>query len=946
MPEVMISYARADARAFADRLAAALRGRCDAWLDTEAIEGGADWLRRIQEAITGCRVFVAVRSPAASRSFWVRSERLFALTHRKPVLPVVAADCPEDLELISYQPVDFRADFDRALERFLAEVGRLAGRAPPAADRPRLEQAYLGRVLLEHSVWQDLYTPMAGVAHLEVAAAPGKPRLVTLPATIAPLFHEFVAERLDTPAGRPRAEQRDYGDILPAVEGLRQLVVLGDPGSGKTTTLWRVAAEYARRAKDDPARPLPLLARLAELRADQTLDDFLAGRLGELAPFYPQLVRENRLALLLDGLNELPAAGRSRHAREIRALVGRCRDAGVAAVVTCRELDYVGELDVGTPRRVVIAPLDPGRIRRFVNAYVQEPAGAGDELFWQIAGQAAARSWEQLAAWGVREDPFWQAEDPPPLALGEQEHWLFHEAWRGWVEERSHPRSLLGLAANPYLLYMLTQVFTLRGSLPPNRGQLFGWFVDYLLVKRERLPEAEAGTLKRRLAELAYSMQALGDGTSLPRRTALGELGDERSLYLAQSANLLEGGDEVRFTHQLVQEFFAAGRLDAELKAETPAQRFWPARGWWEPHGWEETAVLLAGLYNDDVSPVVRWLADANPEVAARCVAESGAACPAALLDELRARWLPLLTELGANPRPEARAAVGRALGRLNLDDRAGVGVRPDGLPDVAWCAVPGRAAAPAPPDGSGVDWPGVTYAVPYTYWLAKYPVTYAQFRPFVESGAYGARHWWTEGGWRWRRGRRAPSYWNDPRWHLPNHPVVGVTWYEAFAYTRWLNDWARGTPGLAPAGMTVRLPTEAEWENAARYPDGRKFPWGDAYRPGYANVREKPEDAPDPCELRRTSAVGIYPQGASALGLLDLSGNAFDWCQSVASAEYRYPENNDPEAAAARVTRGGSWLRNVEICLAAYQEPVEPETVYDDQGFRLCAGPAVWQEK
>jgi hypothetical protein len=200
MPDVMISYARADARAFADRLADALRPRRSVWLDTSALEGGADWLQSIQEAIATCGVFLAIRSPAGSSSFWVRSERLFALNRRKPIVPVLAADCPEDdLELISYQPVDFRADFDAALARLVHRLDQHRGGAA-SADRRTLEQAYLGRILLEHSVWQDLYTPMAAVATLQTDTGPGSPHVRTLPATIDPVFREFIRKQLDQKA--------------------------------------------------------------------------------------------------------------------------------------------------------------------------------------------------------------------------------------------------------------------------------------------------------------------------------------------------------------------------------------------------------------------------------------------------------------------------------------------------------------------------------------------------------------------------------------------------------------------------------------------------------------------------------------------------------------------------------------------------------------------------
>jgi formylglycine-generating enzyme required for sulfatase activity len=284
------------------------------------------------------------------------------------------------------------------------------------------------------------------------------------------------------------------------------------------------------------------------------------------------------------------------------------------------------------------------------------------------------------------------------------------------------------------------------------------------------------------------------------------------------------------------------------------------------------------------------------------------------------------------------------------LDDRPGVGLRPDGLPDVAWHEVPaGTFHIGGDRKVERGAWAGATVMLRHSYWLARYPVTCAQYRPFVEGGGYHERRFWTEAGWEWKQDRTAPNYWSQPTWTIDNHPVVGLTWYEAVAYTRWFDEQARGKPDLLPAplaalacsttALLIRLPTDAEWEKAARHPDGRAYPWGPEYEPGRANVREQQEDGiRQPCALQRTTAVGLFPQGVSAVGLHDMAGNVFDWCLSVFSKVYRHPENNDPEGTTERMTRGGSWLRGISAARCAYREPVEPDTVYDDQGFRLCA--------
>src|SRR5690606_31044452 len=114
------------------------------------------------------------------------------------------------------------------------------------------------------------------------------------------------------------------------------------------------------------------------------------------------------------------------------------------------------------------------------------------------------------------------------------------------------------------------------------------------------------------------------------------------------------------------------------------AAKLWPRERWWEASGWEEACILLAGF---DCEKAIRWLADAQPWVAARCLAESGAEPNdrPALERWLRGRWLPRLTDLEREPQPAGGAAVGRALGRLDLDNRPGVGLTREGLPDIDW---------------------------------------------------------------------------------------------------------------------------------------------------------------------------------------------------------------------------------------------------------------------
>jgi formylglycine-generating enzyme required for sulfatase activity len=218
---------------------------------------------------------------------------------------------------------------------------------------------------------------------------------------------------------------------------------------------------------------------------------------------------------------------------------------------------------------------------------------------------------------------------------------------------------------------------------------------------------------------------------------------------------------------------------------------------------------------------------------------------------------------------------------------------------------------------------------------MARYPVTNAQFQCFVDAGGYDEERYWTEAGWAWRQGESEQFVWvyhGPKRWEYglfppegANLPVVYITWHEALAYTRWLAE---------VTDKPYRLPTEAEWEKAARGDkDRREYPWGDKFDPEKANLNIGDE------KIGGTSPVGIYPGGASPYGIMDLSGNVWEWCSSLYQ-DYPYEPDDgreDLEAEGIRVLRGGSWVSGVErSARGSSRYVVRPSLFYDDFGFRI----------
>jgi formylglycine-generating enzyme required for sulfatase activity len=151
---------------------------------------------------------------------------------------------------------------------------------------------------------------------------------------------------------------------------------------------------------------------------------------------------------------------------------------------------------------------------------------------------------------------------------------------------------------------------------------------------------------------------------------------------------------------------------------------------------------------------------------------------------------------------------------------------------------------------------------------------------------------------------------------------VVRVSWYDAADYCRWLSE-ATGKP--------YRLPTEAEWEKAARGTEGNIYPWGDSWDRKRCNTKEDGR--------RDTTPVGAYPLGASPYGLLDMAGNVWEWTTSLL---WNYPYQaddgrEDPSSPDSRVLRGGSWLNLYDTARTTYRRSYVPAYHSRLHGFRCC---------
>ena len=259
-----------------------------------------------------------------------------------------------------------------------------------------------------------------------------------------------------------------------------------------------------------------------------------------------------------------------------------------------------------------------------------------------------------------------------------------------------------------------------------------------------------------------------------------------------------------------------------------------------------------------------------------------------------------------------------------------------------------------------------------YPYWLGQAPVTNAQFIAFAEAGGYAQERYWHEAkkAGRWRDCemrdwdgvvRQQPRNYGQP-FNLLNQPVVGIIWYEALAFCRWLTE---AWQDRLPAGYSVALPSEAEWEKGARggvqilaeplillpgdwqtavvvqdnpMPQ-RRFPWGETVDLALANTKESTINAP--------STPGCFPSGRSPCGCQDMSGNVWEWTRSLWGAEYPYvPQDGREDLTAGdntgRVLRGGSYYNDASACGCGRRRRLAPSSWSDFYGFRVCVSPFV----
>jgi hypothetical protein len=880
--KVFISYAFGDSTAVIQLANELTAMGYEPWYAQEQLKIG-HWRSKVETAIDSAVAVLLMISSESSKSHEVENEYRRAEAAKKIIMPVLIEECRLPLYAGALHHAKYYENRQIALDliRDLIETA--------AANRRIEELAYLDRVEVASDQRLRSYARLAYKKVSEGVNTSDAESIASIIANLTEVENAYSAgdENLIGSVFQVRTDRSNS-----------RVAIVGEAGAGKTTTLVRLQLELCRLAKSSDAQPIPLLVSLKKYSGSRPFIEYIqeaANReLGTLKEYFSELLESSRIALLIDGLNEVPKDGDvDARLREIKVFLSRNKSIFVA--VTCLAPEYTHEHNLGL-ETCEILPLSPIQVRNFIGSCCKSTHEA-ESIFWSLINDPEAKKYlEGFRRSGGTDEVFWTYK-------GKSRPVQSYFSWELWLGVRDNPLSLLTLAKNPYLLTIIIQILLANRKPDSNKFELFSAFFTVLCQfasrsKRENADNWIDPEEQRDLLSTLASEMLIRGSNSLPFDDAVSLLGFDGATFLkvAEQEKILECGPEVSFTHQLLRAYFAASYIEQVWLGNRILPDFPNPRGWWHLTGWEEPVVFLVGKHARDPVRLLTWLRDLQPELASRCLIESGCQAVEPVLQSLATAWI-LRLERGTD-QAAGRAAIGRALGRLNRDTRPGVSlVDGNGLPVIEWISVPGATLTMSGATSS-------TYVAEFE--MSKYLVTNAHFATFIEDGGYSDKHrdCWTDAGWDWKlfSERRSPDNYTEI-FRLSNHPRIGTVWYEVVAYSRWLTKRLREI-GEIGSEYEIRLPTETEWEAAAKGPQGQRiYPWGNEFSYDRCNIRD----------IRSTTAVGIYPNGATPEGVCDMVGNAWSWCLTKWDNN-PMKQDNDLDGDELRVYRGGSWAYDFNV--------------------------------
>lgn len=817
-----------------------------------------------------------------------------------------------------------------------------------------LRQTALGRYL-EHIVAHNRYLPLQGIRSggklVNIELEQIYIHLRTTQQRTSRAEQDWLEEEAalapgeahrSPPRERPSAETTIV-TIEQALAAHPKLVVLGDPGSGKTTLLRFLALLYGRDLAQGTRTvfhqlnlpesgflpvllPLRQIGQFLSARPDDgtqgcaLLVEFLLKALKnqrvELpADFFDAYLSQGHAVVLLDGMDEVADPHlRGRVACLVEAftlLYPKCR-----FVVTSRIVGYSGAARLqGDYVTTTVRDFSLQDVRQFLQhwhrlvAIGQMGAGASAE------NEAARQTTELLES----------------------------------IQSNERVREL---AINPLLLTVIALVHRDRVKLPNRRAELYAEAVAVLLGKWDEARGVaeiailddqpfDAGDRRLLLQQVALHMHARqkkeldgADLRDLLKTFFLSKTLDEAAALRAverflrvveeRTGLLAARGEGVyAFSHLTFQEYLAALAI-ADRDSYVKDALAHSGEPWWR-----EVILLTAGsLSPERVSRLIRALADKKTEptpyhnllLASECLRDVGSSRVESDLDlQIQNRLRNMLAI------PQTNRLVQRLLGPLKLDwierravavqalARSGNGYWSAHYGEPEWITIP---AGEFWMGGNGEDDEKPIHRVNLpAYQIARVPITNYQYNLFVKATNYPTPRNWENG--------------RPPKDH-ESHPVIYVDFKDALAYCAWLSQ---------VTGKSITLPSEAEWEKAARgSQDQRAYPWGEAFDAMRCNTNE--------LGIGDTTPVGVFLEGASPYGVLDMSGNVWEWTRSLYYYSYPYNpndrqrENLQPSDDLRRVLRGGSFFNDSDDARCACRFGSFPDYGFYGYGFRAGCSP------
>lgn len=582
---IFLSYSSVEVD-FALKLAADLKNAgLNLWIDRLDIKLGDDWRRSLQNAVDDCAALIAVLTPEYVASRYCQRELARADRFGHPIFPLLLhpiADTDWPLEVEREQYINF--SHWRDPEDYQQRLGELINRfrehfSEQFSDAPDAETRYLTTLVAELEASRGVmeYVELSHQANKvlseEMLVRP-QPRFAAA-WTMEGSF-SVVPEFADIPV-RPLRARVALRGIADAVERYSRFVLIGAPGTGKTTTIQHLVLSAAYARLENPSGcPLPYFLKLTNWHEEETPEAFIRNQWP--LPGDPiTLMAEGKVTLYLDGLNEMGPQGELR-AQKLRDWIASSR-APKHLIVTCRASEYSDALNLRLPT-VQTADMDQSRIQQFVRSYLDD--GAAERLLDKILPDE--------------------------------------------TRSNDNARHLFQLARNPFLLSILVLVFMRSpdGELPQNKGTLLKelaaelWHQESL---RQQTATQNYETLERALANLAFSMVDAGMPVYVTRDYALQQLGNPDLLKLGIRAKFLEEeGATVRFSHQLMQEYFAALGLARKGLPTRLAQANISPSGQRIAGKWDAVIIALCGVAPTP-DTIIRTVAEVDPFLALECVA-------------------------------------------------------------------------------------------------------------------------------------------------------------------------------------------------------------------------------------------------------------------------------------------------------------------------------------